>query len=68
MVGFFFKQQQEISIMLQISLLKEFTKGPILRLLKSYKKIGLTGLGEYIKGFPSSKQTKVHQNEKKIHI
>lgn len=35
--GVFFKQQQEISIMLQISLLKEFTKGPILSLLKSYK-------------------------------
>lgn len=42
--GFFFKQQQEISIMLQISHLKEFTKCPILRLLKSYKKLGLTGL------------------------
>lgn len=43
--GFLFiKQQQEISIMLQISHLKEFTKGPILSLLESYKKLGLTGL------------------------
>lgn len=40
----FFKQQQEISIMLQISHLKEFTKGRILSLLKSYKKLGLTSL------------------------
>lgn len=40
----FFKQQQEISVMLQISHLKEFTKGLILSLLKSCKKLGLTGL------------------------
>lgn len=29
-------------------------------------RLNLSGIGECIEGFPSSKQTKLHQNEKKI--
>lgn len=31
-------------------------------------RLNWSSVGECIEGFPSSKQTKVHQNEKKIHI